>query len=126
MDSDLEVCKFSSARKTAIVRQGQLPERVPFENVSFELVVMTDVLEHLDRDEETLTVLRQRLKPGGWLLATVPAFPFLWSAHDATHRHQRRYVAGELLRFSNAPDSPWIISATTTSCYSRRSRRRAC
>jgi SAM-dependent methyltransferase len=96
MDSDLEACKFSSARKTAIVRQGQLPERVPFENVSFELVVMTDVLEHLDRDEETLTVLRQRLKPGGWLLATVPAFPFLWSAHDATHRHQRRYVAGEL------------------------------
>jgi SAM-dependent methyltransferase len=96
MDSDLEACNFSSARKTAIVRQGQLPERVPFENVSFELVVLIDVLEHLDRDQETLTVLSQRLKPGGWLLATVPAFPFLWSRHDATHHHQRRYVAGEL------------------------------
>jgi len=96
MDSDPEACKFASARKTAIVEQGQLPDRVPFENVSFDLVVMTDVLEHLDRDQEALTVLRERLKPGGWLLATVPAFPWLWSVHDTTHHHQRRYVAGDL------------------------------
>ena len=96
MDADVEACKFSSARKTAIVQHGQLPDQLPFENVSFELVVMTDVLEHLVRDQETLTVLRDRLKPGGSILATVPAFPFLWSAHDATHHHQRRYKAGEL------------------------------
>jgi SAM-dependent methyltransferase len=95
-DSDLEACKFSSARKTAIVQPGQLPDRIPFENVSFELVVMTDVLEHLVRDQEALTMLRERIKPGGWLLATVPAFPFLWSVHDASHYHQRRYVAGDL------------------------------
>ena len=96
MDADPDACRFSSARKTAIVQQGQLPDQVPFENVTFELVVMTDVLEHLVRDQETLTVLRERLKPGGSILATVPAFPFLWSAHDATHHHERRYVAGEL------------------------------
>jgi len=96
MDSDLEACKFAGARKTAIVEPGHLPDRVPFENVSFDLVVMTDVLEHLVRDQEALSVLRERLKPGGWLLATVPAFQWLWSVHDTTHHHQRRYVAGDL------------------------------
>jgi SAM-dependent methyltransferase len=96
MDADVEACKFSSARKTAIVQHGDLPDHLPFENVRFDLVVMTDVLEHLVRDQESLTVIRERLKPGGSILATVPAFPFLWSAHDATHHHQRRYVAGEL------------------------------
>lgn len=95
MDSDLEACKFARERKTAVVEPGELPDRVPFENISFDLVVMTDVLEHLDRDQESLAVLRQRLKPGGWLLATVPAFPFLWSAHDTAHRHRRRYVASD-------------------------------
>jgi SAM-dependent methyltransferase len=95
-DSDPEACKFSSARKTAVVQPGELPDRVPFEGVGFDLVVMTDVLEHIDRDQEALSALRQRLKPGGWLLATVPAFSWLWSAHDVTHHHQRRYVAGEL------------------------------
>ena len=96
MDPDLQACKFASARKTATVEPGQLPDRIPFENVSFELVVMTDVLEHLDRDQEALTVLRERLKPDGWLLATVPAFPWLWSVHNVTHHHRRRYLAGDL------------------------------
>jgi SAM-dependent methyltransferase len=96
MDSDTEACKFSGARKIATVSPGQLPDQVPFEGIGFDLVVMTDVLEHLDRDQEALTVLRDRLKPGGWLLATVPAFGWLWSAHDDTHHHQRRYVAGDL------------------------------
>jgi len=96
MDADFEACKFSRARKTAIVEPGELPDRVPFERIAFDLVVMTDVLEHLDRDQETLSVLRERLKPGGWVLATVPAFSWLWSVHDETHHHQRRYVAGAL------------------------------
>jgi hypothetical protein len=36
------------------------------------------------------------LKPGGVLLISVPAFPFLWSAHDEVHHHKRRYILGEL------------------------------
>ena len=73
MDADFEACKFSSARKTAIVEPGELPDRVPFERVAFDLVVMTDVLEHLDRDEETLSVLRERLKPGGTVRVSIIA-----------------------------------------------------
>ena len=58
-----------------------------------DLVVMTDVLEHLDDPAGALGAVRARLKPGGALLMTVPATPWLWSAHDVTHHHRRRYRA---------------------------------
>ncbi len=57
---------------------------------------MTDVLEHLDDPSGALVALRQRLNSGGWLLVTVPALNWLWSAHDFSHHHRRRYRAEEL------------------------------
>jgi len=38
----------------------------------------------------------QLLKPSGRLLVTVPAYPWLWSAHDNVHHHHRRYTANML------------------------------
>ena len=73
----------------------QLPARVPFGNLEFDLVVMTDVLEHLDDPAGALRALQRRLKPGGALLATVPAGPWMWSEHDVTHHHRRRFRAAE-------------------------------
>jgi hypothetical protein len=59
---------------------------------------MTDVLEHLDDERGALCVVRASLKPHGWLLMTVPALNWLWSPHDTTHHHRRRYRAIELHR----------------------------
>lgn len=78
------------------IRAGCLPDAVPFATAAFDLVVALDVLEHLDDDRRCLTVLRQHLKPGGWGLFTVPAFPSLWSRHDELHHHRRRYRKIEL------------------------------
>ena len=36
------------------------------------------------------------LKPGGALLLTVPANPWMWTAHDAVHHHHRRYRKREI------------------------------
>jgi hypothetical protein len=36
------------------------------------------------------------LRPGGILLATVPAYSFLWSEHDEALGHRRRYRRREL------------------------------
>ena len=35
-------------------------------------------------------------------MLTVPAFPFLWSAHDRTHHHYRRYTRRSLVDKINA------------------------
>lgn len=70
----------------------ELPENVPFADQVFDLILMLDVLEHIEDDAGTLEVLRSRLARGGWLVIAVPAFPFLWSAHDVRLHHYRRYT----------------------------------
>jgi SAM-dependent methyltransferase len=89
-------------RKGAVhVSEGRLPTDVPFEEESFDLVVALDVLEHIDDDLAGLRALRDRLRPGGWMVITVPAFSFLWSHHDVVHHHKRRYRKKELIRLAS-------------------------
>jgi SAM-dependent methyltransferase len=87
---------FATARQIGTIASGSLPDNLPFTEKSFDLVVIFDVLEHLDDDVESLRTLRSQLKPGGFLLVTVPAYRFLWSRHDEIHHHRRRYTAREL------------------------------
>ena len=78
------------------VEYGMLPDVIPFENQAFELILLLDVLEHLEEEKETLLALKSKLKPGGQLLVTVPSYRFLWSPHDESHHHKRRYTRSEL------------------------------
>ncbi|MEO7097322.1 MAG: class I SAM-dependent methyltransferase [Polyangiales bacterium] len=64
----------------------------------FDLVTFLDVIEHLDDDVAAMTSARALLKKDGLLLVTVPAYPFLWSAHDVVHHHRRRYTRSSLER----------------------------
>ena len=63
----------------------------------FDLVLLLDVLEHVDDDRALLAQAATLLADGGRLLVTVPAFPALWSAHDEFLRHHRRYRRSALL-----------------------------
>jgi hypothetical protein len=47
-------------------------------------------------DVGSLRAIHRRLKPGAALLLTVPANPWMWSAHDAAHHHFRRYTRKQL------------------------------
>ena len=57
-----------------------------------------DALEHLEDDCGSLKALRARLKPGGTIVITVPALKMLWSPHDDSHHHFRRYTRPWLKR----------------------------
>ena len=59
---------------------------------AFDLVTAFDVIEHVEDDVVFLAGVKERLVPGGRLLATVPAYPFLWSAFDEMNHHYRRYT----------------------------------
>ncbi|UYV15392.1 class I SAM-dependent methyltransferase [Porphyrobacter sp. ULC335] len=74
------------------VAYGRLPDKIGFDNDRFDLIAMLDVLEHIDDDVASLRTLGERLAPGGALLLTVPAVPWLWSDHDVLHQHKRRYT----------------------------------
>ena len=57
----------------------------------YDLVTSFDVVEHVDDDVAFLASMRDRLKPGGTVLVTVPAHAFLWSTFDEMNHHKRRY-----------------------------------
>lgn len=70
--------------------------RLPYTAAAFDLVVSCDVLEHLPDDRVGLSEIMRILKPGGYLVMTVPAHQFLWSEHDEALSHLRRYSARQL------------------------------
>lgn len=80
------------------VRFGALPDRVPVDPGSAGVVLLLDVLEHLDDAAAALDAARKLLRPGGLLVVTVPAYRWLWSAHDVMLGHRRRYTRGALVR----------------------------
>jgi len=62
-----------------------------WEGRDFDLVLALDVIEHIPDDRRFTELLAARVRPGGFLFVTVPAFPILWDAHDERNHHQRRY-----------------------------------
>jgi SAM-dependent methyltransferase len=69
---------------------------MPFSADSFDLAASLDVIEHLEDDLAALRELRRTVAPGGSLLVTVPAYPWLWSGHDEINHHYRRYTRRSL------------------------------
>ena len=61
-----------------------------------DLVLMMDVLEHVDDDRGLLRHYAAKVPSGAHFLVTVPAFRFLWSGHDVFLEHKRRYRLGEI------------------------------
>jgi len=64
---------------------------------SLDAVYTVNVLEHIADDLAAVTALRECLKPGGVLIAYVPAFPILYTSMDRKVGHVRRYRRGELV-----------------------------
>ena len=77
------------------ITTGELADD-PSERARYGLIVALDVLEHLEDPQPAMAILRGRLRPGGWFIATVPAFDELWTAHDDINHHYRRYRLADL------------------------------
>jgi SAM-dependent methyltransferase len=75
-----------------LVDEGRLPPFAP----GHSLFGLFDVLEHIDDDVGTLQLLYDVLEPGGVLVLTVPAHPFLFDEMDTIAHHRRRYRRSEL------------------------------
>ncbi|MEJ7934188.1 class I SAM-dependent methyltransferase [Sphingobium sp. AN558] len=94
--------RLATARGIARIEPGMLPGRIGFGEARYDLIALLDVLEHVDADRDALDALRARLAPGGRILLTVPAAPWLWSDHDVLHHHKRRYTLGSLTGVAQA------------------------
>lgn len=65
---------------------------LPYKDNTYDLVVALDVLEHIEHHREALSEWTRVLKTGGSILFTVPAYQWLWSDHDTSLHHHRRYT----------------------------------
>ena len=91
VDLSPRAVEFCRRRGLDGVHEGSL-EDLPFESGRFDLLLATDVIEHLPDDGPALAELRRVAAPGGRLLITVPAYNWLWSQHDISWHHYRRYT----------------------------------
>ena len=92
IEVDGEAREIASRRLGHAVLDAPLPQLTGVPPSSYDLIAMLDVLEHIEDDRAALTSLAARLRPGGRILITVPAHPWMWSAHDEVNHHKRRYT----------------------------------
>jgi len=97
LDQSPVAIQFCAGRGFGQVRLGDVCA-LPFPDASFEMVLATDIIEHVDDDLRGLQELRRVLKPGRPLLLTVPTFPVLWGLQDEVSHHKRRYRLRQLLK----------------------------
>lgn len=71
-------------------------QRPDFPDQSFDLILASDILEHVPDEGAAVHAWYRLLKPRGVLIALVPAFMALWSPHDEANHHHRRYRLREL------------------------------
>jgi hypothetical protein len=96
---DAQVCKRATCVDPGYQKeyvepygQGQLTFVRSVDRTRQNLVLMMDVLEHVDDDVGLLSSYASTMTPQARILITVPAFQFLWSGHDDFLEHRRRYT----------------------------------
>jgi 2-polyprenyl-3-methyl-5-hydroxy-6-metoxy-1,4-benzoquinol methylase len=81
-----EACAVAEAVHPRAVLSGQRPSG------TFDLLLLLDVLEHVEDDHEFLaTLVSENLSPGATVLISVPAWSLLMNSHDHGLKHFRRY-----------------------------------
>lgn len=92
-EPDPEACALAKASQPpehCEVKQLGI-EDIPGEHIA-DVIVMHDVLEHIEDEASTVTRLSTLLKPNGSLILSVPALPSLFGYHDEQLGHYRRYT----------------------------------
>jgi 2-polyprenyl-3-methyl-5-hydroxy-6-metoxy-1,4-benzoquinol methylase len=97
MERDDNALQKAKSRGIGKVLKGDLPNNVHADiRKDNDLIVLLDVLEHIDDDAGSLNALKDYVKNSGNLILTVPAYQFLWTNRDDQHHHKRRYTVNRL------------------------------
>lgn len=96
VEPDEQARRVSRERHPSVAHFATVDE-IP-SNERYDLILLLDVLEHLDEPTAELVRLRQLLQPDGNLVVTVPAHPWLFGRHDVYLHHRRRYTESALRR----------------------------
>jgi ubiquinone/menaquinone biosynthesis C-methylase UbiE len=90
----IEICRQRGIKQVMVADA----QETGFKEEQFDVLIASDVLEHIKDEDKALREWYRILKPGGTLIIFVPAFQFLWSNHDEVNRHFRRYSKSALVK----------------------------
>lgn len=102
LEVDEEARALASRRLGRAVGDAPLPGLPGVPDREYHLIALLDVLEHVDNRPESLKSIATKLAPGGRILISVPAYQWMWSAHDRAHHHKLRYSKRGLRRDAEA------------------------
>ena len=92
IDASAEAIELAERRYPQVeFHHGFAPQDLGDRFAEADLVMLNDVLEHVPDDFQLLSSLLAAAKPGAYFLITVPADMALWSPHDESFGHYRRY-----------------------------------
>lgn len=91
VELDDEARSMAEQRLGRSIMTSPLPELSGIADRRYDLIGALDVIEHIDEDGAAIASIAAKLKPGGKFVMTVPAHPWMWSAHDVVNHHKRRY-----------------------------------
>jgi SAM-dependent methyltransferase len=100
LDQSPDAIRYCAEKGLGTVQLGDICA-LPFDDCRFDLVLATDIIEHVEDDLLALRELYRVLKPGANLLVTVPTFEILRGPGDDVSHHKRRYRLPELLKKLN-------------------------
>lgn len=103
LDASEKALDYARHRVDVRLECGRLPDEIPFPDESFDVVLMADVLEHVEEDAAAARAALSLLRVGGILVATIPAHQWLFSPRDIQHHHFRRYSKRTLRRILDVP-----------------------
>jgi SAM-dependent methyltransferase len=86
-------------------------QALPFEDGQFGIVSAFDVIEHVPDDGAAFAEAHRVSRAGASMVVTVPAYQWLWSQHDETHGHKRRYTRKRLI--AAAERAGWRVRFAT-------------
>lgn len=95
LDFNDDAIRWCAEKGLGDVKKGDVCN-IPFGDAQFDLVLATDIIEHVANDAEALREIRRVLKLSGRAIITVPAFESLWGLQDDVAHHLRRYTRSEL------------------------------
>jgi len=98
LDRSWDGLVFSRRRRLPALVRGSV-SRLPFADASLDVVTSIDVLCHREVEgEAALAEVARCLAPGGVLILQVPAYPWLYSAHDRAVWSSRRFTRADVRR----------------------------
>lgn len=97
MDRSTLALRYGREQGLTALAQGDVGAP-PFRSGAFQTILLCDVIEHVDDDLQVLREAARLAGAGARVVISVPAWQFLWSPHDETFGHKRRYTASELER----------------------------